>query len=236
MGAIFGAVRYASRMLEPPSINSHEPTQAQLAYRRIEEMIVTLELAPGSRISETSISQQLGLGRTPVREAMQRLAREGSLTILPRAGAIVSEIDITDQFKLIEIRREVERVVIGRAARLADKTAQARFCELRERFLEAATRNDDTIFIAADREFNALIVATADNKYATAAMGPIQAQTRRFWFLNFRKFGELGKVSEAHAEIAAAVAVNDEKGARAASDALIDYVEEYTMKTLKALL
>ncbi len=66
----------------------------------IEESIVTLELTPGSRISEASISQQLGLGRTPVREAMQRLAREGSLTILPRAGAIVSEIDITDQFKL----------------------------------------------------------------------------------------------------------------------------------------
>lgn len=223
-------------MQEELSISNHEPTQAQLAYRLIEEMIVTLALAPGSRISEALISRQLELGRTPVREAMQRLAREGSLTILPRAGAIVSEIDITDQFKLIEIRREVERVVIGRAARLADRVARTRFNELRDRFLQAASANDDTIFIAADREFNGLLVAVADNKYATAAMGPIQAQTRRFWFLNFRKFGDLGKVSEAHAEIAAAVAANDENRARAASDALIDYVEEYTMKTLKALL
>ena len=213
-----------------------ETTQAQSAYRRIEEMIVTLALAPGSRISESSIAQQLGMGRTPVREAMQRLAREGSLSILPRAGAIVSEIDITDQFKLIELRREVERVVIGRAARLANAEARQQFCDLRDRFLKAAEVNDDAGFMAADREFNAAIVATADNKYATTVMGPIQAQTRRFWYLNFSKFGELGRVAAAHAQIADAVASNDETRARESSDALIDYVEEYTMKTLQALL
>lgn len=223
-------------MMMEDTTGGDAPNQAQRAYQLIEEMIVTLELEPGSRISESSMSRRLGLGRTPVREAMQRLALEGSLTILPRAGAIVSEIEIGDQFKLIEVRREVERVVIGRAARLASAGARARFDALRVRFERAASTGDNDIFIAADREFNALLVATADNKYATAAMGPIQAQTRRFWFLHFSHFGELVRVSEAHAHIATAVAANDEAAARAASDALIDYVEEYTMKTLKALL
>lgn len=223
-------------MNETLTLDVSEETRAQQAYRVIEEMIVTLRLPPGCRISENSISNKLGLGRTPVREAMQRLAREGSLTIMPRAGAIVSEIDITDQFKLIEVRRELERVIAARAARLAGQAEKTQFISLAERFDHASHENDEMIFIAADREFNHLVVATADNKYAAAAMAPIQAQTRRFWFLNFNKFGDLKKVSAMHADIARAIAANDADGARAASDALIDYVEEYTMKTLQALI
>lgn len=213
-----------------------ERSQADQAYQILEEMIVTLELEPGSRISENSVSQRLGIGRTPVREAMQRLAREGTLRILPRAGAIVSEIDVADQFRLIEVRRELERVVAGRAARLADNSAHAQFSDLAKRFEKAANEGDYTIFIAADREFNHLMVTTAANPYATKAMAPIQAQTRRFWFLNFKKFGDLKRVSQLHAHIARAVAGNDIEAARQASDDLIDYVEEYTRRTLEALL
>lgn len=223
--------------MKPGSTHQDAPhTRSQQAYRALEELIVTLQLAPGSRISELSMSQQLGLGRTPVREAMQRLAREGSLTILPRAGAIVSEVEITDQFKLIEVRRELERVVIARAARLADASTREKFKALAVRFKRAAETNDEAVFIAADRDFNALTLIAADNKYAEMAMGPIQAQTRRFWFLSFNKFGDLEKVSSAHERIASAIAVNDEAESRKAFDMLIDYVEEYTMRTLKAFL
>lgn len=210
-------------------------TQAMQAYERMEEMIITLELKPGSRISEAQMSQHLGLGRTPVREAMQRLAREGNLRILPRAGAIVSEIDVADQFKLIEFRREVERFVTIRAARLADADARATFTRLAQQFDEAAETDSESLFIDTDREFNLLVVATADNKYAEATMAKIQAQTRRFWYLTFNRFGELDKVGRAHARIAEAIAANDEETAGAAFEALIDYVEEYTRRTVLAL-
>ncbi len=222
-------------MQDKPDLTAAPRTQAMQAYERMEEMIITLELAPGSRISETRMSQHLGLGRTPVREAMQRLAREGNLRILPRAGAIVSEIDVADQFKLIEFRREVERFVTIRAARLADAATRATFTRLARQFQEAAETGSGTLFIDTDREFNLLIVATADNKYAEAAMALIQAQTRRFWYLTFNRFGELDKVAPAHARIAEAIAANDEEAARAAFDALIDYVEEYTRRTVTAL-
>ncbi len=72
--------------------NAPAETQAQMAYRIIEEMIVTLRLAPGSLVSEKSMSNLLGIGRTPIREALQRLAFEGTVRILPRAGVIVSAI------------------------------------------------------------------------------------------------------------------------------------------------
>ena len=222
-------------MIQAFDLTSSSRTQAAVAYERIEEMIITLELAPGTRISEATMSEHLGIGRTPVREAMRLLAREGYLRILPRAGAIVSDIDVTDQFKLIELRRQLERYLTVRAAQLADDAAKMAFIDLAHRFEAAVEENEGSIFMDADREFNALIVNTADNKYATAAMGPIQAQTRRFWYLNFNKFGELDKVSPTHAKIAAAVARNDETGAAEAFDELMDYVEDYTRRTVRAL-
>lgn len=211
-------------------------TQAQYAYRQIEEMIVTLALPPGSRISEKSISAQLGIGRTPVREALQRLAYERTIKVLPRSGAVVSEIDIAEHFKLIEVRRELERILVGRAARLAEPLVCRRFEELAVRFREAADRDDESIFLPTDAEFNALVAVTARNDYAAAAMRPLQAQTRRFWYLYFRQVGDLAQVSGRHAEIAGAIARKDEQGARDASDRLVDYVEQYTYCTMRALL
>lgn len=210
-------------------------TQSQVAYRVIEEMIVTLQIPPGSIVSEKSLSRQLDIGRTPIREALQRLALEGTVRIVPRAGAIVSDIDMVDQLKMIEVRREIEKILAGRAARLADFNTSAEFCRLASAFDDAAAKNDGKLFIAADREFNSLIVNTAQNSYATHAIGPIEAQTRRFWYLHFKRFGDLHRVSELHARIALAIARNDEAGARQGSDALLDYVEWYTRRTLEAL-
>lgn len=210
-------------------------SQAQRAYRTIEQMIVSLEISPGSRISEASLSNSLGIGRTPVREALQRLAREGSIKILPRSGAVVLDVDVDDHFKLIEVRREVERILIGRSARLADARVRMTCAELHQRFDTAAKTLDETIFMAADQEFNTLVARSAHNEYAANAMAPMQAQTRRFWYLYFREFGDLSKVCRLHASICDAIANNDEKSARDASDRLIDYVEEYTYATMRAL-
>jgi len=210
-------------------------TQSQLAYRVIEEMIVTLQIPPGNIVSEKALNRQLNIGRTPIREALQRLALEGTVRIVPRAGVIVSDIDMVDQLKMIEVRREIEKILAGRAARLADPKIRAQFRRLASDFNEAATKNDGTLFIAADREFNSLVVTTAQNSYAAHAIRPIEAQTRRFWYLHFQRFGDLQRVCELHARIAVAIAQNDEPEARQSSDALLDYVEWYTRRTLEAL-
>src|SRR5690554_1389436 len=85
------------------------------AYRQLEEMIVTLQLMPGAVLSETHLARELSIGRTPVREALQRLAREGLIVILPRRGILVSEINVKRQLRLLEVRRELERLM-GKAS------------------------------------------------------------------------------------------------------------------------
>jgi DNA-binding GntR family transcriptional regulator len=209
--------------------------QAQIAYRVLEEMIVTMKLSPGSKISEKGLNRSLGLGRTPLREALQRLANEGTVKIFPRAGVIVSDIDMADQMNMIEVRRELEKIIAGRAARLATGTQRDAFRQLANRFDRAASENDENIFIPADREFNALSIKAAQNKYVTYAISPIGAQTRRFWYLYFSRFGDLAHTARLHSDIVRRIVAGDEVGARGASDLLLDHVEEYTRKTLRCL-
>ena len=80
-------------------------------------MIVTLRIAPGAAVSEQELAGNLGIGRTPIREALQRLAREGLVAILPRRGILVSGIDVKRQLRLLEVRRELERLIARSAAR-----------------------------------------------------------------------------------------------------------------------
>jgi DNA-binding GntR family transcriptional regulator len=220
---------------KPALTPASSQTQSLQAYQLIEEMIVKGTLEPGAKVSEKTLSELIGLGRTPIREALQRLAAEGTVSVVPRAGVIISPIDITDQFRLIEVRRELEKMLAGRAARLVTLQERDRFRLLAARFREAGNADDAELFIPADREFNALVAETAHNKYALMAMSAIQAQTRRFWFLYFRRYGDLKKVCELHACMADAIADASEDGAKKAADDLIDYVEDYTRRTLDAL-
>ena len=75
-----------------------------LAYAHLEELIVTLKLRPGAVVSEGELSVLTGIGRTPIREALQRLARERLVSILPRRGIIVSEINVKSQLRLLEVQ------------------------------------------------------------------------------------------------------------------------------------
>jgi DNA-binding GntR family transcriptional regulator len=88
----------------------------QSVYSEPEEMVITLQLSPGSVISEASLMQRSRFGRTPMREALQRLERERLVKILPRRGIMVAEINVASQMKLLEGRRHLERPLVRFAA------------------------------------------------------------------------------------------------------------------------
>ena len=202
------------------------------AYRELEERIVTLQLAPGSAVSEAELSQRLGIGRTPIREALQRLARERLVTILPRRGIIVSEINVKAQLRLLEVRREVERLVARSAARRATADERTRFAAIARDFTHSARSNDEVAFIRTDREFNDLSVAAARNEFAAGAMGLMHALARRFWFLHYKQAADMPQTAKLHADIARAIAAGDEDAAAAAMDRLLDNIETFTRATV----
>jgi DNA-binding GntR family transcriptional regulator len=204
------------------------------AYRRLEEMIVTLQLAPGAVVSETALSDRLGIGRTPIREALQRLARERLIVVLPRRGIMVPEVNIRTQLRLLETRREVERLLARLAARRATEAIRQRFREIAAGMESAAKSNDDVTFMRLDREFNMLELEAAQNEFAAGAMMLMHGLSRRFWYIHYKEVADMPLTARQHADIARAVADGDADAAGAAVDRLMDYIEKFTRATVDA--
>lgn len=209
-----------------------DATLTEQAYRALEEAIVTLEVSPGEVVSEAQLSARLGFGRTPVREALQRLARERLVRILPRRGIVVAAVDVAEQLRLLEVRREIERLIARAAARRADSAQRARFREIAAGMEQAAAAADETGFLRLDRALNLLVLEAARNEFATATMALMHGLSRRFWFMHWRQAAGLEDSAAVHAALARAIADGEPERAAAASDTLIDYIEAFTRRTL----
>jgi DNA-binding GntR family transcriptional regulator len=193
---------------------------------------VTLKLAPGAVVSETELSERLGIGRTPIREALQRLARERLVNILPRRGIVVSEINVKSQLRLLEVRRELERLISRSAARRATEGEREHFRRLAANFEKSAKANDDVAFMRTDREFNTLQAAATHNEFAIGAMSLMHGLSRRFWYIHYKQAADMPLTAKLHADIARAIAAQDEARAAKATDKLLDVIEKFTRDSL----
>jgi DNA-binding GntR family transcriptional regulator len=211
-----------------------EESLTERAYRTLEEQIVTLRIAPGTVVSETLLSERLNIGRTPIREALHRLARERLVQILPRRGIIVSEVNLATHLRVLEVRRELERLLARAAARRATPEQRRRFASLAEDMTDAARDKDDIAFMRQDREFNQLLLDAARNEFAAGAMALINGLSRRFWYIHYRQAADLPLAARLHAAVASAIAIGHEPAAAAASDSLVDYIEEFARSTINA--
>lgn len=207
-------------------------TLTDLAYAQLEEMIVTLQLPPGAVLSELVLSKRLNIGRTPIREALQRLSRDGLVNILPRRGILVSEINVRVQLRLLEVRRELERLMARGAAERATEEERQQFSAIAEGMREAAERADDIAFMRFDQQLNTLISTAARNEFASRSMGLMHGLSRRFWYQHYRETADLPRAARLHAEVAEAIARRDPEKAAAASDRLIEYIENFARATL----
>src|ERR1700677_3816119 len=166
----------------PRPAKAKDGTLTDRAYRELEEMIVTLQLSPGTVLSDPAPAQRLKIGRAPIREALQRLARDGLVVIMPRRGIMVSEINLRLQLRLLEVRRELERLMASLAAERASPDERREFAEVAEAMLAAAAEADDIAFMRLDQRFNILIATSARNEFARRSMGLMNALPRRFWY------------------------------------------------------
>lgn len=209
------------------------PNKADQAYNQLEEMITFQELPPGAMLSEARLMQVTDLGRTPVREALQRLAREGMVEIHPSRGVFVSPITVEAQFKMLELRRPVEELAVRLAAQRADPDQRNEMYELADRF-DQYEGADLKVFGAYLKRAHRVTVRAAGNEYLLLAMAPLQGLSRRFWFGQLRDPAtELSLAAELHVNVLRATGDADPDRASKASLALNDYLVEFTYSTLK---
>lgn len=209
-----------------------KPKLTDLAYDQLEEAIITLRIPPGSVISELTLSEMFNIGRTPIREAIQRLAREHLLLVLPQRGLMVPEIDLKKQLKLLETRREVERLICKSAARRATPAERETFARLHDEFMHASSTNDDVTFMRSDREFNDLTLVAARNEFAEGAMRLMHGLSRRFWYFHYKQAADLPEMARLHANVAGAIAKGDVAAAGEGLDRLLDNIETFAKATL----
>jgi DNA-binding GntR family transcriptional regulator len=207
------------------------PSLTERAYQLIEEQIVTLQLKPGEVLSEQGLSAALKIGRTPIREALQQLAREGLVIVLKRKGILVADINPRNQLLVLEVRCELERLLSRAGAERATAEQRRRLSEIARRMEQVAKTKNDKAFLVLDRELNQLMIEAAHNDYAARSMKLLQGLSRRFWYMHYRQAADLSLCARLHAKQARAIASGDAVAAMRASDNLIRYVESFTRAT-----
>ncbi len=204
----------------------------EIAYHRLEEKIVRLEFAPGSVVTEKELAESIGIGRTPVREAIQRLALAGLLEVLPRRGVLVGDVDGNGVLRLLEVSRGLNEAVARGAAVRAGAARRRDFLRLAAGFEAAAARRDTVALLRADSEFNDLCLAAMNNEYATTLCRMTHPHTRRFWFRHRDRGGDMLLGPRLHARAARAVAAGDPDSSADAFGRIDDWLESFVRATM----
>jgi DNA-binding GntR family transcriptional regulator len=185
------------------------------AYFRLRELIVTLGLAPGALLNERELMERLGLGRTPVREALQALARERLVEVYPRRGMVVAPVDAGDLAGLSEVRAVLEPLAAREAARRATATDRAEIDVLLAELARAADERDERALIELDQRVHRHVYHCAHNPFLERTLNEYYVLALRIWF---RALDRVPRLDDAVAEHRAMLeAIRDGKGNRAAA-------------------
>ena len=195
-----------------------ELSLAERAYRAIRDRLVMLEIRPGAPINEEQLAQSLGVGRTPVREALKRLQYERLITTYPRRGTFATEVNITDLAHISEVRQELEPLAAAQAARRATAADRATLTALRQELESADSgRHDATELMHLDLQVHRAVYAAAHNPYLEDTLVRHDNLATRIWCLFLDRLSDMaGHVEEHGPLIEAIVAGEPEQAARLA--------------------
>jgi len=205
---------------------------SEAAYSRIRSMIITLELEPGSLISESALMSTLKMGRTPIREALRSLANEKLVEVYPRRGMFVSRVDVANLSQLSETRAVLEI----KAAELAATRSTAADQEITKALIKEikAIKGDLDMptLIGLDQRIHHHIYQCTHNEFLAAALDNYYAHALRIWFLALDRVEHLADAIIEHRALLEAIAINDPK---AASKAMKEHVEGFESEIRKSL-
>jgi DNA-binding GntR family transcriptional regulator len=207
-------VARASTARLPASPSDDGASLADRAYFAIRGLIVSLELAPGDAIREPDLTAQLGIGRTPIREALRRLALERLVEVYPRRGMVVTTVDVRDLARLCEVRAVLEPEAARLAAERATKPDLEELTALIEELLDRR-RRDDRALIDLDERIHRTIYRTSHNQLLEETLEWYYTHALRIWMLALDRTRTLQSAVLEHHELLDAIARG--KGERAAA-------------------
>lgn len=202
------------------------------ATDHLRTLIITLQVAPGSVIDEASLSQRLACGRTPLREALHRLAEERLVVILPRRAAAVAPITVTDLQQIFEVRLDLEGIAARLAARRASPAHLADLDQTVQALVPASGEVTALITVQYDFLFHAALARAADNQYLGDCVRRILGPAMRLTYLAYKHGQPRRETFDEHTGILRALTNHDAEAAEAAMRHHIARAKDRTLARL----
>ena len=197
---------------------------SEQAYAAIKQRIITLRFGPGTYLNVAAIAELLGIGRTPVHQAVRRLAHEGMIEIMPRKGMIVKPVSLHDVMAIAEVRLVNEPYCVRLAAENAKRQDITALERILRRAGRAAEAGDTEAMMLADRDFHCAISGIAGNQILADILRNLHERSLRFWFISLHQSSHQQEVDREHASILRAIKDHD---ADAAEQAMRRHIESF---------
>src|ERR1700722_11301838 len=217
---------------EPPG-----PTQGvrsrlnlfELAYDRIEDLIVRCELKPGSFLAMQDLQEMTGFGRTPVHQAISRLAADTLIVVRPRYGLQIAPIDLARERVLLQLRRDIERFVVRLAAERSGPSNRNQIMHLTRALREQRKQMTISDFNVFDRRIDRVILSAAGERFLEHTLRPLHTIFRRIGWVYHTRIStgaDFDPTIDRHLAVLDAIGSRRSKAAMSASDALTDFVDQ----------
>ena len=210
-------------------IQNHKPLR-EMVYEELKMQILKGSIIPGTRMMEVELAEEMGVSRTPIREAIRKLEKEGLVTIEPRRGAYASMISTEDMVEILEVRQDLEGLAAYFAA---DRMTDDKMEELKKEsdsYNDAVRRGNMEDMIKHDTRFHHIIVESCRNKILVQMIEQLRELVLRFRYIYYDNFRRAENMPEEHEAIVAAIAEGNADKARAAADIHIERLKELVVK------
>ncbi len=207
-------------------LQNHRPLR-EIVYEELKRQILVGEIAPGTRMMEVDLADDMGVSRTPVREAIRKLEKEGLVTIEPRRGAYASDISIKDMVDVLEVRQNLEGMAAALAARKVTEEEKRDFIKASQAYNDAVSSGNTEEIIKCDEYFHQLIVNYSNNKTLMQLLSQVQELALRFRYIYYDDFSRYERMPMEHEEIEEAILSGDTKKARVVAEKHVENLKEF---------
>ena len=221
------------RKLGPIQLDSYQPLR-EVVCETLRDAVRRGVLQPGERLMEIQLAEDLGVSRTPVREAIRKLEMEGYVIMMPRRGTYVADLSIRDINEVFEIRTSLESLASGLAS---ERITEDELEKLQRLLVEigAYIKNGDMdSIVRTDTEFHDLLYQASRNTRLVGIISNLREQLTRFRTKSMSFPGRLKATLEEHRKIVEAIAQGDEKAARKAAEHHMEKSEQTLLASMKA--
>lgn len=222
------------KKLTPIKLDSYQPLR-EVVCETLRDAIRKGILAPGERLMEIQLAEELGVSRTPVREAIRKLELEGYVIMMPRRGTYVANLSIRDVNEVFEIRTSLDSLASGLAAeRITDEELE-QLQRLLVSIGEYIKEGDMDRIVETDMEFHDLLYQASRNSRLVGIIFNLREQLMRFRSTSMSYPGRLQATHEEHCRIVEAIARGDVKEAQAASEYHMEQAEHTLLASMEEL-